>query len=66
MVLYRRNWRHHQAQFYGILTEILVLRDPNLLAATAAQRKSSMLLLPYGIPLAIGTIAYFAWTGMLV
>jgi len=25
-----------------------------------------MLLLPYGIPIAIGTIAYFAWMGMLV
>jgi hypothetical protein len=25
-----------------------------------------MFLLPYGIPIAIGSIAYFAWTGMLV
>jgi prepilin peptidase CpaA len=25
-----------------------------------------MLLLPYGIPIAIGTIGYFVWTGMLV
>jgi prepilin peptidase CpaA len=66
MVLCRRNWRHHLAQFHGILSEILVVRDPQLLAASAAERKSSMLLLPYGIPLAIGTIAYFAWTGMLV
>jgi prepilin peptidase CpaA len=66
MVLYRRAWRRHQEQFYAILNEILVVRDPNVLAATAAQRKSSMLLLPYGIPLAIGTIAYFAWTGMFI
>jgi prepilin peptidase CpaA len=66
MVLYRRAWRRHQEQFYAILNEILVVRDPNVLAATAAQRKSSMLLLPYGIPLAIGTIAYFAWTGMFL
>jgi prepilin peptidase CpaA len=66
MVLYRRDWHHHQAQFYTILNEILDVRDPSLLSATAAQRKSSMLLLPYGIPLTIGTIAYFAWAGMLI
>jgi prepilin peptidase CpaA len=66
MVIYRGEWRHHQAQFYAILNEILTVRDPNVLAAVAAERKSSMLLLPYGIPIAIGTIAYFAWTGMLL
>ena len=66
MVVYRRAWQHHQSQFYTILNEILVVRDPNVLSAVAAQRKSSMLLLPYGIPLAIGTIAYFAWSGMLL
>ncbi len=66
MVLYRGAWEHHRAQFYAILNEILVVRDPQALSATAAERKSSMLLLPYGIPLAIGTIAYFAWSGMLL
>jgi prepilin peptidase CpaA len=43
----------------------MTIRDPNQLSAIAAERKSSMMLLPYGIPIAIGTIAYFAWTGML-
>ena len=66
MVLYRRAWRRHQNQFLAILTEILVVRDPNQLSAMAAERKSSMLLLPYGIPIAIGSIAYFAWWGMLI
>ncbi len=66
MVLYRRGWKKHQTQFLGILTEILVVRDPNRLSAIAADRKSSMLLLPYGIPIAIGTIGYFVWTGMLL
>lgn len=66
MVLLRRAWKHHAAQFLVILQEILVIRDPEQLATIAAQRKPSMLLLPYGIPIAIGTIAYFAWTGMLV
>ena len=65
MVLYRRKWRHHRLQFWAILTEILVIRDPNQLSAMAAERKSTMLLLPYGIPIAIGTIGYFAYLGML-
>jgi prepilin peptidase CpaA len=49
-----------------IVHEIITVRSPDLLAATAAERKSSMMLLPYGIPIAIGTIAYFAWEGMLL
>jgi prepilin peptidase CpaA len=66
MVLIRRNWKKHSAQFMVILNEILVIRDPEQLAAIAAERKPTMLLLPYGIPIAIGTIGYFVWTGMLV
>ncbi len=66
MVAYRRRWRHHQNQFLGILSEILIIRDPNRLSEMAAERKPSMLLLPYGIPIAIGSIAYFAWWGMLL
>jgi prepilin peptidase CpaA len=66
MVLYRRKWRHHYEQLGMILTEIMVLRDPEQLSTIAAERKSSMLLLPYGIPIAIGTIGYFLWTGMLL
>jgi prepilin peptidase CpaA len=62
MVLWRRDWHHHLHQFWNITNEILEVRDPNTLAAIAAERKSSMLLLPYGIPIAIGTIAYFLWT----
>jgi prepilin peptidase CpaA len=66
MVLVRRAWKHHSAQFLVILNEILVIRNPQQLAEIAAQRKPSMLLLPYGIPIAIGTIGYFVWMGMLV
>jgi prepilin peptidase CpaA len=66
MVLYRRGWRKHRLQFEMILTEILTIRDPNQLSVIAADRKSSMLLLPYGIPIALGTIGYFVWTGMLL
>jgi prepilin peptidase CpaA len=65
MVLVRRSWTKHKNQFWMIFTEILTVRDPEKLATIAAERKSQMLLLPYGIPLAVGTIAYFAFTGML-
>ena len=66
MVLYRRRWHHHLLQFFKIVDEILVIRNPEALSAIAAQRKSTMLLLPYGIPIALGTIAYFFWSGMLI
>ena len=66
MVVYRKAWTKHGNQFWLILNEILTIKDPEQLAAIAAERKSSMLLLPYGIPIAIGTIAYFTWMNMLV
>lgn len=66
MVVYRRKWKHHQAQFWMILSEILIIRNAGQLSAMAADRKSTMMLLPYGIPIAIGTIAYFVWWGMLL
>ncbi|MBN1851520.1 MAG: prepilin peptidase [Pirellulales bacterium] len=66
MVLARKSWTKHKNQFWGICMEILTVRDPEKLAEIAAERKPHMLLLPYGIPIAIGSIAYFAWTGMLL
>ncbi len=66
MVLWRRDWYHHFYQFWDITNEILEIRDPNVLSARAAERKHTMLLLPYGIPIAIGSIAYFFWMGMLL
>ena len=66
MVLYRKAWTKHSGQFWLIVNEIMTVRDPERLSEIAAERKSSMLLLPYGIPIAIGTIVYFAWSGMLV
>jgi prepilin peptidase CpaA len=56
----------HTLQAQAILSEIVTIRNPKTLAEIAAQRKSSMLLLPYGIPIAIGAILYFAWAGMLL
>lgn len=66
MVLWRRAWGHHQSQFMAILTEIFMIRDPEQLSTIAAERKPRMMLLPYGIPIAIGTIACFAWLGMFL
>ncbi len=66
MVLLQKKWGHHRDQFWAILGEIMIVRDPSQLAATAAERKSSMMLLPYGIPIAIGSILYFVWAGMLL
>src|SRR3954470_11564812 len=66
MVVSRRKWSKHKSQFWMIANEILTVKDPEKLAAIAAERKPSMMLLPYGIPIAIGTIAYFAVAGMLL
>lgn len=66
MVVLRRAWLKHARQFWMILNEIMTIRDPNQLSEIAAQRKSVMLLLPYGIPIAIGSIGYFVWMGMLI
>lgn len=66
MVLYRKGWDKHSGQFWMIINEIMTVKSPEKLSEIAAERKSSMMLLPYGIPIAIGTIVYFAWNGMLV
>jgi prepilin peptidase CpaA len=66
MVLAGKSWTKHQSQFWMIANEILTVKDPEKLATIAAERKPTMMLLPYGIPIAIGTIAYFACAGMLL
>ena len=66
MVLISGKWRKHYLQFFYILHEIRTVKNPEKLAAIAAERKSTMMLLPYGIPIAIGTVLYFAWMGMLI
>ena len=58
--------KKHTNQFFYILNEIMTVKNPETLATIAAERKSRMMLLPYGIPIAIGTIVYFAWAGLLI
>ncbi len=56
----------HWNRMLEITREIAVVQDPVKLSASAAVRKPSMTLLPYAIPMAIGTIAYFGLMGLLV
>ncbi len=66
MVVIAGKTKKHKSQFVSIVNEIMTVRNPETLATIAAERKSTMMLLPYGIPICIGTIAYFAWTGLLI
>ena len=65
MVLYKKSSQKHYATFLMILTEWLTVKNPLELADIAAERKPTMLLLPYGIPICIGSIFYFAFAGMI-
>jgi prepilin peptidase CpaA len=66
MVLVTRSWKRHQAMFLQILGEVATIGNPTELSAIAQERKSTMSLLPYGIPIAIGCIIYFFWAGLLL
>jgi prepilin peptidase CpaA len=65
MALYRRSFKKHYANFLMIFMEWITIKKPGELSQIAAERKSSMLLLPYGIPICIGSMIYFAYEGML-
>jgi prepilin peptidase CpaA len=57
-------WRHI-GMAHSIVQEVLSVRNPVALSQRAAERKPAMMLLPYAIPIAAGSIAYFAGTGLL-
>ena len=65
MVAWSGDLIKHWVQFQVIGHEILTVRNPEKLSEIAAARKPTMMLLPYGIPIAVGSIAYFAWAGIL-
>ena len=65
MVLWTRSMKHHYENLLLILSEWMVIRNPVELSAIAAERKPRMLLLPYGIPICIGTIGYFVFSGLI-
>lgn len=66
MIIRSGQIQKHYHQFWLIFNEIVTIRDPEKLSEIARERKPNMHLLPYGIPLAIGTILYFAWNRMLI
>ncbi len=55
----------HMLSMQSIGREIVAIRDPSRLSELAAERKPKALLLPYGIPIAVGTIAFLAWARFL-
>ena len=65
MVAYRGTWKKHYANFLQILSEWTIIRNPYELSEIAAERKPTMFLLPYGIPICIGTIGYFMYAGLM-
>jgi prepilin peptidase CpaA len=65
MIVYSGHLYRHLGMLHTIGHEILNLRRPAVLAERAAARKPTMLLLPYGIPIAAGTITYLAMAGLL-
>jgi prepilin peptidase CpaA len=65
MVLSKKSFKHHYDNFLLILSEWITIRNPRELSKIAAARKKDMMLLPYGIPICIGTIGYFIYSGMI-
>jgi len=65
MMAYSGNMVRHIVMMKTISQEIMTICNPTELAERAAERKPGMLLLPYGIPIAVGSIAYFACSGFL-
>jgi prepilin peptidase CpaA len=61
MAWYRKDFTKHYNNFFMIALEFMHVKNPRELSRIAAERKSSMLLLPYGIPICIGSIAYFLY-----
>lgn len=66
MIVHKRGIKKHTNQATSIIREIVNVRDPVKLSESAKKRKPTMELLPYGIPLTIGAILYFAFNGLLL
>lgn len=65
MMWWRGDLKEHYANLLAISFEWMTIRDPRKLSELAAERKPRMMLLPYGIPICIGSIAYFLYSGLL-
>lgn len=65
MVWYKKSFAKHYGNFLTIVSEWLTIRDPRELSRIAAERKPTMFLLPYGIPICIGSIGYFFYANLM-
>lgn len=59
------DWVKHWTQAQSILQEIVEVRNADKLYENSQARKSRMRLLPYGIPMTIAAIGYFAFAGLI-
>ena len=64
MIAYSGRWKKHFQQFNMLVGEFVEVRDAEALFQRAAERKSRMYLLPYGVPMTIAALGYFAFQGM--
>ena len=64
MVLWNGGVRKHLAQSFAILCDWKSGMNLREISAAAADRKPNMTLLPYGVPICIGSLGYFAWAGL--
>lgn len=65
MIAASGRWKKHFGQMKMITQEIVEVRDPETLFAIAKERKPRMMLLPYGVPMTIAALGYFATQGLL-
>ncbi len=65
MILWTGQVRRHCLSTESIFREVITIGQPGELSRLAELRKPEATLLPYAIPIAIGSIGYFAWMGML-
>lgn len=59
------DWAKHWFQAQALLQEIYTVRNADKLYEISQERKPSMRLLPYGIPMTVAAIGYFAFAGLL-
>ncbi len=58
-------WMKHWTQAQALLQEITTVRNADKLYEISQERKPRMLLLPYGIPMTVAAIGYFAFAGLI-
>ncbi|WP_145074996.1 A24 family peptidase [Aureliella helgolandensis] len=59
------DWVKHWTQAQALLHEIVTVRNADKLYEISQERKPRMRLLPYGIPMTVAAIGYFAFAGLI-